>query len=119
MRRWCGEASGGGRRGLFFRASAPFCYGLWSVGGFDGFDGLDGRLWRGCGGENATGVHGGFLGVGWSLGWSVGWSVGRSVGRSNFVFLDAVFFFFRHKGMRVCVFFDTKGVQFLKLKVES
>ncbi len=73
------------------------------MGGLNGFDGLNGRLWRGCGGGNATGVHGGFLGVGGSVGYSVGVSVGVSVGESNFVFLDAVFFFF----------FDTKGCEFV------
>ena len=71
------------------------------MGGLNGFDGLNGRVFRGCGGENATGVHGGLLGVGWS----VGWSVGRSVGRSNFVFLDAVFFFFStQRDASLCVF---------------
>ena len=93
LRRWCSDASGG-RRGLVLRASAPFLYGLRSVGGLNGFDGLNGRLWRGCGGGNATGVHGGLFGVGGSVGYSVGVSVGVSVGESNFVFLGAVFFFF-------------------------
>ena len=84
--------------------------------------GLMGLMGR-CSGGAAAGTPPGctvvFFGVGGSVGYSVGVSVGVSVGESNFVFLDAVFFFFRHKGMRVCVFFDTKGVQFLKLKVES
>ena len=43
---------------LVFTASAPFSYALWLAGGFDGFDGLNGRRWKGCGGENATEMHG-------------------------------------------------------------
>ena len=77
----------------------------------------------GCGGGAAAGTPPGctegVFGVGITVAVTVGITVAITVGITNFVFLDAVFFFFRHKGMRVCVFFDTKGVQFLKLKVES
>lgn len=63
---------------LVFTASAPFSYALWLAGGFDGLDGLNGWLWRVCGGENATGVHGNGFGswmVGWMVGWVVSWMV--------------------------------------------
>ena len=61
-----------GRRGVYLRGSAPFCYALWLAGGFDGLGGLNGRLWRGCGGENATEVHGSSLGS-WCDGWCDSW----------------------------------------------
>lgn len=71
-----------GRRGVYLRGSAPFSYALWLAGGFDGLGGLNGRLWRGCGGENATGVHGSGFGswmVGWMVGWMVSWAVSWAV----------------------------------------
>ena len=70
-----------GRRGVYLRGSAPFSYALQLAGGFDGFGGLNGRLWRGCGGENATGVHGSGFGSwmdgrvdSWVDGWVDSWT---------------------------------------------
>ena len=65
---------------MILRASAPFSYGLWSVGGFDGLDGLNGRLFRGCGGGNATGVHGGFLELDGQLGGQLDGQLGGQLG---------------------------------------
>ena len=94
---------------MFLWASAPFSYGLRSVGGLDGFDGLNGRVWRVrvAAVPRPTGPVPGkaVFGVGVSVGYSVGVSVGVSVGESNFVFLGAVFFFFStQRGASLCVF---------------
>ena len=57
---------------------------LWANGGMEGLERLNWRLWRGCGGENATGVHGGFFGVGITVAITVGITVAITVGITNF-----------------------------------
>ena len=78
--------------------------------------GLMGLMGR-CSGGAAAGTPPGctvvFFGVGGSVGYSVGVSVGVSVGESNFVFLDAVFFFFStQRDASLCVFRHKGGAVF-------